>query len=572
MMTPFIDSTVKVALIVLLALAIAFLLRRSAAAVRHWALAVAIACAVATPALRLIVPSWTISLQTVAPSTAPAANTSSVTTAIIAQNPGRPRDVAPDAPAGAVVPPVITLTRLLVAIWLTGALLTLSLLVVGLVRLRRVAASAQPLVVGPWVHLTNEIAQAAGLRTPIVLLQTEHPSLLVTWGWRRPKIILPAGARGWADQRARIVLCHELAHIRRGDWAAQMLGELLRAIYWFNPLVWIACRRLRQESEHACDDAVLHSGVDPTDYASHLLDLARTLNAGRRLRVPAPAMARASSLEGRISAMLNTRLDRSPLTSRTRIAVAAALLIVTVAMAGGAAQSRFSSLSGTVVDETNGFLPATTLALTNATSKARYEVQSDRTGHFEFVGLPSGEYTLQAAQMGFAPFRETITVAGRDLTRAIQLQLGSLQETIRIVAPDKSQPATAKPMTDDERAQKLQAVREKAQFRQQSATEKCAAAAPGGMGGNILQPWKIVDVKPVYPESLTSARVGGTVTMEALIGTDGTVRDVRVVSSPHPDLDRAAADAVRQWEFTPTILNCTPVDVRMNIAATFEAK
>jgi TonB family protein len=57
--------------------------------------------------------------------------------------------------------------------------------------------------------------------------------------------------------------------------------------------------------------------------------------------------------------------------------------------------------------------------------------------------------------------------------------------------------------------------------------------------------------------------------MEALIGTDGTVRDVRVLSSPHPDLDRAATDAVRQWEFTPTILNCTPVDVRMNITANF---
>jgi beta-lactamase regulating signal transducer with metallopeptidase domain len=92
-----------------------------------------------------------------------------------------------------------------------------------------------------------------------------------------------------------------------------MAGELLRAVYWFNPLVWIACTRLRQESEHACDDAVLTSGVDATDYATHLLDLARTLNAARRLNVPAPAMARASSLEGRICAMLNDRLDRRPL-------------------------------------------------------------------------------------------------------------------------------------------------------------------------------------------------------------------------------------------------------------------
>jgi TonB family protein len=572
MMTPFIDSTIKVAVIVLVALASTFLLRRSAAAVRHWALAVAIACAVATPALTLIVPSWTVSLKTMTPLGTPAAGTSSVTTTIMAQNPDRQGESAAAAPAGAVVRPSITLTRLLVGIWLAGMFLSLSLVVVGLTRLRRVAAAARPLAGGPWVQLTDEIARAAGLRTPVALLQSDHPTLLVTWGWRRPKIILPAIARGWAGQRARIVLCHELAHIRRGDWAAQMLGELLRAIYWFNPLVWTACRRLRQESEHACDDAVLQSGVDPTDYATHLLDLARTLNTGRRLRVPAPAMARASSLEGRISAMLNTRLDRGPLTPRTRIAIAAALLIATVSMAGAAAQARFSTLSGTVVDETNGFLPGTTLVLINAAIKARHEVQSDRTGHFEFVGLPPGDYTLQVIQAGFTPFSEAITVAGRDISRAIQLQVGSLQETIRIVAPDKSQAAAAQPISDEERAQKTQAIRQKAQYRQQSATEKCATATTGGMGGNILQPWKLVDVKPVYPEHLTSARIGGTVTMEALIGTDGIVRDVRIVSSPHPDLDRAAADAVRQWEFTPTILNCTPIEVRMNVTATFEAR
>jgi TonB family protein len=435
------------------------------------------------------------------------------------------------------------------------------------VRLRRMATAAYPLESGPWVYHANQIGRAAGLRRPIVLLQSEHPTLLVTWGWWRPKIILPADAREWTDERARVVLAHELAHIRRGDWTAQMLGELLRAIYWFNPLVWIACRRMRQESEHACDDAVLQSGVDPTDYASHLLDLARTLNAGRRIRIPAPAMARASSLEGRISAMLNTRLDRRPPTSSTQVAIAAAFFIMTISMAGAAAQGRFSTFSGTVVDETNGFLPDTTLVLTNAASKARHEVHSDRTGHFEFVGLPSGEYTLQATQLGFAPLNEAVTIAGRDLTRTIQLQLGSLQETITLVS------GPAKPSTPDpDRAQKIQALRDKARERQQRAIERCAGgagAASGGMGGNILQPKKLVDVKPVYPEHLTSARVGGIVTMEALIGTDGTVRDVRVISSPHPDLDRAAADAVRQWEFTPTILNCTPVDVRMNVTANF---
>src|SRR5439155_22669885 len=69
--------------------------------------------------------------------------------------------------------------------------------------------------------------------------------------------------------------------------------------------------------------------------------------------------------------------------------------------------------------------------------------------------------------------------------------------------------------------------------------------------------------KPRYPERLQATGTGGVVTLEALIGTDGTVRDVRVVTSADPDLDRAAIDAVRQWEFSSTMLNCTPVEVPM---------
>ena len=73
------------------------------------------------------------------------------------------------------------------------------------------------------------------LRRPVTLLQSSHPSLLVTWGLAHPKVILPSAADAWTDERARVVLSHELAHIRRGDWIVQLSAELLRAFYWFNP-------------------------------------------------------------------------------------------------------------------------------------------------------------------------------------------------------------------------------------------------------------------------------------------------------------------------------------------------
>ena len=88
--------------------------------------------------------------------------------------------------------------------------------------------------------------------------------MLVTWGAFFPVILLPAGAGAWHGDRIRIVLAHELAHLARRDWLIQLLAETGRAVNWFNPLYWVACARLRRESEYACDDIVLDLGNSST--------------------------------------------------------------------------------------------------------------------------------------------------------------------------------------------------------------------------------------------------------------------------------------------------------------------
>src|SRR5213075_116744 len=110
-----------------------------------------------------------------------------------------------------------------------------------------------------------------------------------------------------------------------------MLAEVMRAGYWFNPVMWMACRRLRLESEQATDDVVLSAGIEGSDYAAHLLDLARTFTPHRPW-VPAPEIARPSSLERRVSAMLNTRTNRRPITGSMRLGIVAALLTVALAV------------------------------------------------------------------------------------------------------------------------------------------------------------------------------------------------------------------------------------------------
>ena len=154
------------------------------------------------------------------------------------------------------------------------------------------------------------------------------------------------------------------------------LAELLRAIYWFNPLMWVACRRLRLESEHACDDEVMNQGVEGTDYATHLIELARALNHRRHSWFPAPAMARPSSLERRVRAMLNTHLDRGPITGATRAAIFA--LLFAAASAVAAAQSGFVSFTGRVADEQRRTVPGVTVVLANDVRQAKYEVKTER--------------------------------------------------------------------------------------------------------------------------------------------------------------------------------------------------
>lgn len=121
------------------------------------------------------------------------------------------------------------------------------------------------------------------------------------------KVLLPSGAAAWPDERIRVVVAHELAHVRRCDWLVLIGAELLRSVYWFNLLLWVACARLRHESERACDDAVLRLGIGGTSYAAHLLDLARAFAAHRRVWLPAAAIARPSRLERRIAAMFTRK-------------------------------------------------------------------------------------------------------------------------------------------------------------------------------------------------------------------------------------------------------------------------
>jgi beta-lactamase regulating signal transducer with metallopeptidase domain len=549
-MNPLLEAAIKISLVIALGLLAAWLMRRRSAALRHWMLASAIAVALATPLLMGLAPSWTLPVIALANSSqsrppAPTPSTPSrigITTTF--QN-----ESTTTAPAeGVIAPAIVPLT-----IWLVGVVVNLAGLLWGFWRLHRTAARATVVREGLWLDTARQLSDRLDVRAPVRLLQSDRPAVLVTWGLFSPKVLLPIDAPSWDADRIRVVLAHELAHVQRRDWAVQMGGELLRIACWFNPLVWLAASRMRLESERACDDAVVNLGVSGREYALHLLELARQFGRARDIYPAVAIVPRPSSLERRVTAMLNPRLSRRPLSVTTRLGTIAALLVIALPIALFA-QARFSTLTGSVTDPSGGLLPGVTVVAVDTTRDARHEVKTNRSGEFEIIGLPDGPLVLEATLPGFQKFQQKLTLDGQDVNRSITLRVGSLQETITVTR------GGVPPSFEGRR------------FSPKPADCNAAAAGRGGaatgmlrIGGQIRQPAKIRHVSPVYPEGSSS----GVVILEAVIGPDGLVSDSTVLRTPAPALALAAENAVRQWEFTPTLLNCVPVPVIMTVTVDF---
>jgi Tol biopolymer transport system component/beta-lactamase regulating signal transducer with metallopeptidase domain len=333
------DAAVKGLLVLVLAGALSLLLRRASAASRHLLWCVALVQVMAMPLLSLTLPAWRIpllpsGLAAVSRHGASVISESGPRTPALAlpSGPSRvtPRAdtpsveaatppaslVSPTAAGAAAVAPVgaasVPLQGLAWALllWTTGLALAVAPVLFGLLSLHRIGRRVRPLTDPSWTALLQRLAAELGLRRRVRLCQTEQVSVPMTWGLWRPTILLPADAQSWTEERRRLVLLHELAHIQRADCLTQTLAQLACALYWFNPLTWLAARQLRVERERACDDRVLAAGARASDYAQHLLEIARQARGASCASLAAVAMARPSQLEGRLLAVLDGERSR----------------------------------------------------------------------------------------------------------------------------------------------------------------------------------------------------------------------------------------------------------------------
>lgn len=220
-----------------------------------------------------------------------------------------------------------SLEGLLAVLWAAGAVLLLLPVAVGWAGVRRLERRSRPFETGPVAHLCTRLALRLGVAAEVRLVAGPAGSMPMTWGIRRPVVMLPEDAAGWALPRLEAVLLHELAHVKRRDCLTQLLAELVRALHWPDPLAWVAARRLRIERERACDDAALAGGARPSAYARELLELARGYRASRATALAAVAMARPSQLSDRLLAVLDEHRPRGGIGRR--------LAVRTVTLAAG---------------------------------------------------------------------------------------------------------------------------------------------------------------------------------------------------------------------------------------------
>lgn len=218
---------------------------------------------------------------------------------------------------------------LLLAIWAIGSIILLARLGAGLVRAGRLVRRARPVTDRQWNVLVSLLSLKAGLGRGVRVVSSADVNVPMAWGIMNLWLVLPEDFEAWPAERRRVVVLHELAHLRRRDCLAQALARLALAVHWPNPLAWLATRRMTAEREQACDDAVLTSGVRGPSYAHHLVEIARGLSRPARPTRAAVAMARPSELENRVVAILDEhRTRRSPGRRTTRVTLAAMVVLL----------------------------------------------------------------------------------------------------------------------------------------------------------------------------------------------------------------------------------------------------
>ncbi len=336
------ELTLRSTLVLTVALGLGLLLRRSRAEARHRLLTLTALGLLVLPALPRVLPSLEVPIalpRLDATEAGPAADLAVSSVARVSGG-GAPHDglakpaLAPARGRGSSTQAAAPSAGSVALIaWLVGVAAGLASLGRALARERRLLRRSHPLA-GPWRETLSEVLRSLSMGREVRLLESTEIDTPLTGGWRRPAVLVPAGAAAWSDERRRLVVQHELVHVQRADGLRHLAWRLVAALYWFHPLVRLAERQARLAGEQACDETVVRLGARPSTYARHLLEIAESLRARPEVFASTLPMLDRSQLERRLVMILdeNRALGRGRASAIAGLAVLAA----TVLFAGAA--------------------------------------------------------------------------------------------------------------------------------------------------------------------------------------------------------------------------------------------
>lgn len=488
----------------------------------------------------------------------------------------------------------------------------------------------------------------------------------VTFGFRKPVVLLPPTFPALAPAQQEAVLCHEVLHVRRHDWLFTLAEELLRAVFWFHPAIWWLLGEIQLAREQAVDRAVIDLTNASDEYVDALLAIA---GAHPQLDLaPAPLFLRKRHLKQRVVSILKeVRMSKTRWITALAAAtgmLAAACWFVTAAFPLAAAPQEVADAQGVTVELsgaqllhrmpvaypgdaiTKGIQGAVVLQVKlNASAEVtdasvlsgpdelrKSAMQSVLDWHFTrdaanssrqvvihyqlpkegapgqgvtggvitgvmggVIGGVPGGVSSSVSVSADAARRAPVPAGPRTLSKIIVI---GLSDSARADLLSKLPAKEGNTLTPELISQTQNAVNEfdghlmmsVVQVAQQEAhllirapgqsrmpiggivgARPADIASPPGairVGGNLQQTKLISQPRPMYPPDAKQARIQGKVTLNAIIGKDGHIENLTVVSG-HPLLVQAALEAVKDWVYETTLLNGNPVAVATTIDVNF---
>ena len=400
----------------------------------------------------------------------------------------------------------------------------------------------------------------------------------------KAKILLPAHLLAGDEDTLRAVLAHESAHLQRRDPMVNLLVRLAALPIAYHPGTVLVQRQIRHTRELLCDAKAAESMRSTHTYAQALLHLARevftTGNAAPRSALGLFERTSKPLLEERI---MNLIAPPAPLCAGYRwlrvsagvalfcTATAAVSLLHLTPSVAAASQPAVKAQPVAAVATDNGApvkqITCAQRAEQNMISCAAENaeaVSTLRSGKFrqQFTKLIDPRGTDSAAwQKEFSDL--STKMKSRDKSDAV-LEVELMEMTQSMAKQDPSLRQTL-------RAARLQKTATPGQEEVASAAVPAALPQEGSrarVSGGVMAGQILTKVQPVYPPDAKSAHIAGSVVMHAIIGKDGAISSLEVVSGP-AELRDSALEAVRQWTYKPYLLNGQPTEVETTITVNY---